>query len=281
MEKIEGIYFIKLLLVGALLYASNILIKRGLEKVLEKNTMLDTKRKQTILNVTKHSLTGIGILLFLLYALGPFIDFDKILAGAGVVGIVIGFASQNMLKDLIAGFFRISTKQLRSGDLVMINGKVRGRVEEMGLLYLQIREWDGKLTTFNNGEVREIQNFNIDKMRIIVNIVASFNENPEKVKNVLEEVCQKLNDEHAHLLLAGEEEQPYQWYGLTETNSQFLGYQYTIVGLVKDEVYFDALNHARLMVAQAMYDNEIQMATLNAQQYTVNQLDKETKPFEN
>ena len=279
MEKIEGVYFLKLLLVGLLLYASNVLLKRAIDKILEKNTMLDNKRKETFRNVAKHSLTGIAILFFLFYAVSPFIDFNKILAGAGVVGIVIGFASQNMLKDLIAGFFRISTKQLRSGDLVMINGKVRGRVEEMGLLYLQIREWDGKLTTFNNGEVREIQNFNIDKMRIIVNIVASFHENPEKVKNVLEEVCQKLNDEHSHLLLEGEEEQSYQWYGLTDTNSQFLGYQYTIVGLVKDDVYFDALNHARLIVAQAMYDNGIQMATLQANQHIHNQLSQPPNQF--
>lgn len=279
MEKLEGVYFLKLLLVGLLLYASNVLLKRAIDKILEKNTMLDNKRKETFRNVAKHSLTGIAILFFLFYAVSPFIDFNKILAGAGVVGIVIGFASQNMLKDLIAGFFRISTKQLRSGDLVMINGKVRGRVEEMGLLYLQIREWDGKLTTFNNGEVREIQNFNIDKMRIIVNIVASFHENPEKVKKVLEEVCQKLNDEHSHLLLEGEEEQSYQWYGLTDTNAQFLGYQYTIVGLVKDDVYFDALNHARLIVAQAMYDNGIQMATLQANQHIQNQLSQPPNQF--
>jgi len=205
-------------------------------------------------------MTGVSIGIVLLYSVSPFIKLDKILAGAGILGIVIGFASQNLLKDLLAGFFRISTKQIHRGDLVMINGKYRGRVEEIGVLYLQIREWDGKLTTVNNGEIKEIQNFNMEKMRIIVDVVVSFRESPEKILGLLEEVCHALNEEHSHLLLEGEEEEPYRVYGLTSTNEQFFGYKYSLVGLVKDDVYFDAMNHARLLLAQKMHDNNIQMA---------------------
>mgnify|MGYP001081822371 CR=1 FL=1 len=258
--EINQFYFIYLAIAFFVIYIVIALIKRTLKRVLEQKQEGQEKNKQTILNVTNHALTALGIGVFIVYALSPFINFDKLLAGAGILGLIVGFASQNMLKDLIAGIFRISTKQIRQGDLVMINGKMRGRVEEIGVLYLQIREWDGRLTTFNNGEVREIQNFNMDKMRIIVDVVVSFRENPARVLEVLESVCATLNAEHSHLLLEGEETETYQVYGLTSTNEMFYGYKYSIVGLVRDDVYFEALNHARLLVAQAMYDNHILMA---------------------
>jgi len=260
MDKVSNTYVLTLICIILVLYLLNFFVKRTLNRLLKKTNVLQEKNRETVINVLKHSMTGVSIGIVLLYSVSPFIKLDKILAGAGILGIVIGFASQNLLKDLLAGFFRISTKQIHRGDLVMINGKYRGRVEEIGVLYLQIREWDGKLTTVNNGEIKEIQNFNMEKMRIIVDVVVSFRESPEKILGLLEEVCHALNEEHSHLLLEGEEEEPYRVYGLTSTNEQFFGYKYSLVGLVKDDVYFDAMNHARLLLAQKMHDNNIQMA---------------------
>ena len=67
-----------------------------------------------------------------------------------------------------------------------INNLFNGTVEEIGLRSLQIREWTGKLLTISNGEVRQLQNYNIDYMRITESVVISYKEDPERVYAILE-----------------------------------------------------------------------------------------------
>lgn len=122
-------------------------------------------------------------------------DFGKILAGAGVAGIVIGFGAQSLIKDIVAGIFLIYERQLHKGDYVTVNNLFNGTVEEIGLRSLQIREWSGKLLTISNGEVRQIENYNINYMRITESLLVSFKEDPERVYRVLEEACDMLNQE--------------------------------------------------------------------------------------
>lgn len=71
-------------------------------------------------------------------------DFGKILAGAGVAGIVIGFGAQSLIKDVLAGVFLIYERQPHKGDYVTVNNLFNGTVEEIGLRSPQIREWSGK-----------------------------------------------------------------------------------------------------------------------------------------
>ena len=64
------------------------------------------------------------------------IGFDPrpVLAGAGIVGLAIGFGAQSLVKDVITGFFLIFESQLEVGDIVQINGEINGTVEEVGLV---------------------------------------------------------------------------------------------------------------------------------------------------
>lgn len=259
--KFDAVYVIKLVIVAALLYILAYVVKKVAKKILDNVKNLDDRNKETILNVTHNSVMGFGILFFIVYAISPFVDLSKLLAGAGVLTLVIGFAVSNILKDLFAGFMRVTTKQLRSGDLVVVNGKTKGNVEQIGLLYLQVRQFDGSLTTFNHAAITEFQNTNMEKRRVIVEVVTSFRENPNKVITLLEDVARQLNEENKEWLYTEEEE--YKVTGLTSTNEQFFGYKYALTGLVGHQDYYNALNHARLLVAQTMYDNHIQMAEQN------------------
>ncbi|MFP3472190.1 mechanosensitive ion channel, partial [Micrococcus sp. SIMBA_144] len=70
------------------------------------------------------------------------IDVRTLIAGAGVVGLAVGFGAQNLVRDVITGFFIIFEKQFSVGDYVRISG-VEGFVEEIGLRVTKIKSWTG------------------------------------------------------------------------------------------------------------------------------------------
>jgi len=89
------------------------------------------------------------------------LDPTPILAGAGVVGLAVGFGAQNLVRDVVSGFFIIMEGQYAVGDLVEINGTF-GRVEEVGLRVTRIRDATGQLCFFPNGSIRTANNYTED-----------------------------------------------------------------------------------------------------------------------
>ncbi len=86
------------------------------------------------------------------------IDPTPVLAGAGVVGLAVGFGAQNLVRDVVSGFFIIMEGQYAVGDLVEING-VFGRVEEVGLRVTRLRDPSGQLRYFPNGGITTANNY--------------------------------------------------------------------------------------------------------------------------
>ncbi len=105
-----------------------------------------------------------------LSVLGQFdIDLRPVLAGAGVLGLAIGFGAQNLVRDVISGFFIIMEGQYAVGDLVEING-VFGRVEWVGLRTTRLRQPDGQLRHLPNGSISTANNYTEDYVGYVVNI---------------------------------------------------------------------------------------------------------------
>ncbi len=92
-----------------------------------------------------------------------------ILAGAGVVGLAVGFGAQNLVRDVVSGFFIIMEGQYAVGDMVEING-VFGRVEEVGLRVTKIRDAVGQLLYFPNGGIRTANNYTEDYVSYFVTV---------------------------------------------------------------------------------------------------------------
>ncbi|MCY8507880.1 mechanosensitive ion channel family protein, partial [Bacillus atrophaeus] len=221
-------------------------------------------RKEKTIESLVRSLTRYSATIgFILYVVSLFVDdFGKILAGAGVAGIVIGFGAQSLIKDIVAGIFLIYERQLHKGDYVTVNNLFNGTVEEIGLRSLQIREWSGKLLTISNGEVRQIENYNINYMRITESLLVSFKEDPERVYRVLEEACDMLNQELRDSLKRDEflnPEEPFQVHGITSLNKINRGIEFTVKGMVKDQDYFSASLTVRRVLVRQLYQHNVQM----------------------
>jgi small-conductance mechanosensitive channel len=247
-----------------LLLAVYYILNKLVEWFFKRSNFFDEEVEKTIQGVTRSSLRyGISG-LFLIYLIGQFIDLKGILAGAGILGVVIGFAAQQMLKDILLGFVRLSDNEFRVGNFVTFNGTSSGTIEEIGIRFMQIREWSGKLLTIPHSEIRTIQNFNKGRMRIIERITVSYQENPEKVKRLLEDICIICNDKYGESLLRledGTPEEDFRYIGITDLNPnlKYVGYELCIVGLVKPDDYFETSRSVRFEMMTALHEHKILM----------------------
>jgi small conductance mechanosensitive channel len=107
--------------------------------------------------------TGITVLGQLGFNLGP------LLAGAGIAGLAAGFGAQNLVRDVISGFFIIMEGQYAVGDQVKVNG-VFGRVERLGLRITAVRQPDGELRYFSNGSISSAENFTAKYVAHVVTV---------------------------------------------------------------------------------------------------------------
>src|SRR5262245_7358234 len=120
------------------------------------------KRVDTLGQLLRVVATLLVIGVATLMALSLFnVDIRPILTGAGIAGLAVGFGAQNLVRDIIAGFFLILEDQVRLGDVVSINGK-SGLVEAIRLRTIALRGHDGTVHILRNGVIRELLNMRKD-----------------------------------------------------------------------------------------------------------------------
>jgi len=125
--------------------------RKGLD--LRRGAQIDTLGP-IIRRTLQAAILAVGIMTFL-SQLG--VQIAPLLAGAGVVGIAIGFGAQTLVKDFFTGFFLLIEDVVAIGDIVTI-GNSTGEVEEMTLRYISLRDFDGTLHVFPYGEAQIIHN---------------------------------------------------------------------------------------------------------------------------
>jgi moderate conductance mechanosensitive channel len=240
------------------------IINKLVHDFFKRTHFIEERKEQTIESMIRSLTKYTATLTFIFFAISQYVNhFGRVLAGAGVVGVIVGFGAQSLIKDILSGIFLIYEKQLHKGDFITINNTFNGTVEEIGLRFIKLREWSGKLLTISNGEIKQIHNYNINQMRVIERVVISYRENPEKVIEVLELACKKINEVNKPCMKLDATEcivEPFKVYGMTTLNASFRGIEYTITGLVDDAFYWDAAKQARKIIAQTLYDHEIKLA---------------------
>ena len=115
------------------------------------------------------------------------IDVMPILTGAGIAGLAIGFGAQNLVRDIISGFFLIVEDQVRVGDVARING-VSGKVEQINLRTIVLRDGEGAVQVFPNGTVTALANLSKLFAYAIVDLRVAYSENLDRVNGTIREV---------------------------------------------------------------------------------------------
>ncbi|HMF96720.1 MAG TPA: mechanosensitive ion channel domain-containing protein [Vicinamibacterales bacterium] len=128
---------------------------------------------------------GFVVILMLLRELS--IDVLPILTGAGIAGLAIGFGAQNLVRDVISGFFLILEDQVRIGDIARING-VGGTVEQINLRTIVLRDGEGAVQVFPNGTITTLANLSKQYAYAIVDMKVVYHENIDRVIGTMREV---------------------------------------------------------------------------------------------
>lgn len=232
----------------------------------KKTSFISEKKEQTIESVVKNTSHYVAFFIIALAAIKPFIDIKDILVAGGVIGIVVGLGAQKIMTDILAGFFMIFEEQFQRGDFVHINGELEGgTIEDLGFRVVKIRLMNGKLMTVPNGEIRKVENGNVEKRRIFESVVVSFNEDPSKIEGLLQEVCDDLNNNYQSYLKVdpqnGDFTEIYQIHGLSSLDVSPLGFRFSIKATVNDDHYLIASQQVKKCLAQKIFDNQILMPT--------------------
>ncbi|MEL3974359.1 mechanosensitive ion channel family protein [Rossellomorea oryzaecorticis] len=158
------------------------------------------RREATLLKLLENVLAYVVYFISLMTILSTLgIDIKGLIAGAGIVGLAIGFGAQNLVRDIITGFFIIFEDQFSVGDYVKI-GSAEGTVEEIGLRTTKIKSWTGELHIFPNGNITEVTNFSIHNSIAVVDVSIAYEENIEEAEKVIQELLLSLPQKYEDLV---------------------------------------------------------------------------------
>jgi small-conductance mechanosensitive channel len=204
--------------IGAILIGTMITVKISSRfvKLIRSNIVLMMKRHRpgdSTLQLEKRA-TTIGAILrktiaVLIWAVSIImilreLDFDiaPILAGAGVIGLAVGFGAQNLVRDVISGLFMLVENQISVNDVAIING-TGGLVEEVNLRTTVLRGLDGTVHIFPNGAITSLSNMTHGFSFYVFDVGVAYKEDTDRVVQVLKDIAAEMRQskEYGHLIL--------------------------------------------------------------------------------
>lgn len=124
-------------------------------------------------------------------------DIKPILAGAGIIGLAIGFGAQNLVRDIISGLFLILENRIRVGDVAIING-TGGLVEQVNLRTTVLRDLTGTVHVFPNGEINTLSNMTHEFSYYLFDVGIAYKEDTDRVVDVLKQLGDEIMQEEEY-----------------------------------------------------------------------------------
>ena len=193
---------ILLIIAGAWLFSrfGKMIITRGIRTAIKPDRYASEReerlREDTLIGITVATMRVLIWLLAAMIALSELnIDIGPLVAGAGVVGIALGFGAQELIQDFVSGIFIILENQYRIGDVVEFEG-VSGQVTDITMRSTVIRDLDGSEHHFPNGMIRHTVNKTMEYSKVNLDIGVSYEDDLKKVETVVNDVGSELaNDD--------------------------------------------------------------------------------------
>jgi moderate conductance mechanosensitive channel len=154
-----------------------------------------------------------SIVSFVIFAVATFmvlgeigIDLGPLIAGAGVIGVAIGFGSQALVRDFLSGIFILVEDQFGVGDIVDLDGTTQGTVEAVSLRTTRLRAVDGTVWHVPNGEIRRVGNTSQHWSRSLLDVNVAYDADLDRAQEVLKAAADALWAEDKGVL-----EEPEVW----------------------------------------------------------------------
>jgi small-conductance mechanosensitive channel len=128
------------------------------------------------------------------------VNIAPFLAGAGIIGIALGFGAQDLVKDFVSGTFMLIEDQFAVGDVIDVGDAV-GIVEKISLRSTRLRDVNGTVWHFPNGEIRRVGNLSQEWSRALLDIGIGYGSNVDEASRIIEEVATEMAGEHDYSAL--------------------------------------------------------------------------------
>lgn len=152
------------------------------------------KRVDTLSSIIQNILVIAIIFIAAVVVLGELgVEIGPVLAAAGIVGLAVGFGAQNLVQDVISGFFILLEDQIRVGDLVQIGDK-DGAVEKVTLRTVILRDLSGNVHFIRNGQIQVVTNMTKEYGRYVFDIGVAYKEDVDHVIEVVKRVDEEMRN---------------------------------------------------------------------------------------
>jgi len=192
-----GILFTVAVIITIIEFANAVAIYLLKEKPAGKKKKI-TQKKKTLIPVIQTAINiaaGFVGTIIVLEQLG--VNTTPILAGAGIIGLAVGFGSQTLVKDIISGLFILFEESIRVGDWAMV-GKQGGSVESVGLRTVKLRDMNGTLHVISNSSIDSLSNFSKVFSRTVMDIGVAYREDVDQVIELLKNLGEELQKDPDH-----------------------------------------------------------------------------------
>ncbi len=153
-------------------------------------------RIRTLLPLLRTAMLSLIVVMSALIILSHLgINIAPLLAGAGVIGVAIGFGSQALVKDVITGLFILAEDQLAVGDIVDVGKDHAGVVEAISVRTIRLRDQAGTVHTVPFSEVTTVKNMTRDFAFVVARVTISYGEDIDRVVEILRGVSAELMED--------------------------------------------------------------------------------------
>jgi small conductance mechanosensitive channel len=193
---IGGVISIAIVAAGAVLIweLANVAIESRLAGVGEAPSIAPHRvaRLRTLLPLMRKALFAVLTVMVALVALAEFgVNIGPLLAGAGIVGLAVGFGAQTLVKDIITGAFLLIEDALAVGDVVTVTG-IGGVVEDLSIRSIRLRDMSGNVHTIPFSSVDTVTNMTKDFSYYLLDIAVAYREDTDEVSKVCGEIVDEM-----------------------------------------------------------------------------------------
>jgi small-conductance mechanosensitive channel len=177
--------------------AVNLAIDRHLDRLTRAAQLGRAARMRTVLPILRTALMVTVLIVAGLTTLGQIgVNIGPLLAGAGIVGVAIGFGSQKLVQDFITGIFLLLESAMQVGDFVTLAG-VSGTVEHLSIRTIRLRAGDGSVHLIPFSSVTTVNNTNRGVGNAAVSVNISADEDTDQVGDILKQIVQEMRADDA------------------------------------------------------------------------------------
>ena len=194
---------IRIILIIIMAYLINFVARRIITRLVRVSVTIDRHqsehaelmREETLIQIFTWSMRVMLVLIVGMLTLNEIgLSIGPLIAGAGILGLAIGFGGQYLIRDFFTGFFMIIENQYRIGDVVNLD-QTSGLVENISLRMTTLRDLDGTVHYVPHGDIKRVANLSMDFARINLNVRVTYATQLEKAIEVINQTGNELAED--------------------------------------------------------------------------------------